>query len=92
MQDGRIPKDILYGELASLSRPAGMTMLRLKDVCKRDLKAGKIIRADLEVTFADRGAWKLSAKTSVKVRERRTGDRWEEKRDRGRQGAESAPI
>ena len=77
MQDGRILKDILYGELASLSRPAGRPMLRFK--------AGNIIRADLEVTAADRGAWKLAAKTSVKVCERSTGDQWEDKRDRARQ-------
>ena len=34
VQDGRIPKDILYGELATGSRPAGRSVLRYKDVCK----------------------------------------------------------
>ena len=89
VQDGRILKDILYGELTCLSRPAGRPMLRFQDVCKRDLKAGNIIPADLEVTAADRGVWKLAAKTSVKVCERRTGDQCEEKRERRRQRAES---
>ena len=37
-QDGRLPKDILYGELATGSRPTGRPTLRYKDVLKRDLK------------------------------------------------------
>ena len=39
MEDGRIPKDILYGELASGKRSVGRPQLRYKDVCKRDMKA-----------------------------------------------------
>ncbi|XP_074636925.1 uncharacterized protein LOC141895086 [Acropora palmata] len=47
MQDGRIPKDILYGELAAGKRPRGRPLLRYKDVCKRDMK-------DLEI---DPNSW-----------------------------------
>ena len=32
----RIPKDILYGELATGTRPIGRPILCFKDVCKRD--------------------------------------------------------
>ena len=39
MEDGRIPKDILYGELAAGQRGVGRPQLRYKDVCKRDMKA-----------------------------------------------------
>ena len=39
MEDGRILKDILYGELASGRRSKGRPQLRYKDVCKRDMKA-----------------------------------------------------
>ena len=42
MKDGRIPKDILYGELAVGKRPRGRPQLRNKDVCKRDMKALEI--------------------------------------------------
>ena len=39
MEDGRIPKDILYGELALGRRTTGRPHLRYKDVCIRDMKA-----------------------------------------------------
>ena len=38
IEEGRIPKDILYGELAS-GRSIGRRQLRYKVVCKRDVKA-----------------------------------------------------
>ena len=39
MDDGRIPKDLLYGELAKGKRLVGRPKLRSKDVCKRDMKS-----------------------------------------------------
>ena len=36
MEDGRIPKYILYGELALGRRTTGRPHLRYKDVCLRD--------------------------------------------------------
>ena len=36
---GHIPKDILYGELASGERTVGCPQQRLKDVCKYKMKA-----------------------------------------------------
>ena len=38
MEDGRIPKDLLYVQLASETRRTGHPTLRFKDVCKRDMK------------------------------------------------------
>lgn len=40
MEDGRIPKDMLYGELAVGTKPKDRPVLRYKDICKRDLKGG----------------------------------------------------
>ena len=54
MHDGRLPKDILYGELATGSRPTGRPTLCYKDVLKRDLKAGGIAPAGFEALAADR--------------------------------------
>lgn len=39
INDGRIPKDLLYGELSTGKRPTGRPQRRFKDVCKRGLKA-----------------------------------------------------
>ena len=41
-RDGGIPKDVLYGELSTGTRPTGRPTLRFKDVCQRYLKAGSI--------------------------------------------------
>ncbi len=92
MQDGRIPKVIMYGELASGTRPTGRPALRYKDVCKRDLKAGSLHPADLEAATADRVSWRLAIRTSIKLSEGKREDQWEEKRQRRWQGAESVPT
>ena len=55
MEDGRIPKVILYGELAVGKRPRGRPQLRYKDVCKRDMRA-------LEI---DSESWKDIAQTAA---------------------------
>ena len=38
MKDGRIPKDILYGELTAEKRNLGHPQLRYRNVCKWDMK------------------------------------------------------
>ncbi|KAL0197530.1 hypothetical protein M9458_006070, partial [Cirrhinus mrigala] len=71
MDDGRIPKDVLYGELATGTRPTGRPILRYKDACKRDLKACGICPADLEVVASDRENWRSTVKTGVLLAEER---------------------
>ena len=61
MEDGRIPKDILYGELAFGKRPRGRPQLRYKDVCKRDMKALEIDPEGWEDIAADRSAGAASS-------------------------------
>lgn len=39
MQDGHIPKNMMYGEVATGHRPVGWPALRFKDICKCNLKA-----------------------------------------------------
>ncbi|GAB1611165.1 uncharacterized protein LOC115228424, partial [Argonauta hians] len=57
MEDGRIPKEVLYGEIAAGPRPVGRPTLRYKDVCKRDLMGCEIDPEDLEEAVSDRAAW-----------------------------------
>ena len=58
MNDGRIPKDILYGEMAAGSRATGRPLLRYKDACRRDFKEMDIVEDSWEEVAADRGAWR----------------------------------
>ena len=60
MHDGRLHKDILYGKLATGSRPTGRPTLRYKDMLKRDLKAGGIGPAGFEALAADRSGWRYT--------------------------------
>ena len=66
MEDGRIPKDILYGELASGRRPKGRPQLRYKDVCKRDIKALDINTGSWEDLAADRMMWRSTLNQHLK--------------------------
>ena len=81
MHDGRLPKDILYGELATGSRPTGRPTLRYKDVLKRDLKAGGIAPAGFEALAADRSGWRYTTESAIKTagsrRERSSGKKRE---------------
>ena len=54
MEDSRIPKDILYDELALGRRTTGRPHLRYKDVCVRDMKAVDIDTMSWEGLTADR--------------------------------------
>ena len=58
MEDGRIPEDLLYGELATGKRPTGRPQLHLKDICKRDVKARAFNTDTWETLACDRCAWR----------------------------------
>ena len=53
-EDGRMPKDILYGQLTSGARPVGRPALRFKDACNRDMKACDINPKGWEAVAEDR--------------------------------------
>ena len=56
MQDCRIPKDLLYCELAKGGRDRGRPLLRHRDVFKRELKALDIDVSSWETIASDRDA------------------------------------
>ena len=92
MEDGRLPKDMLYGELATGSRPAGRPTPRYKDVCKRHLRAGDIAPTDLEALAADRNLWRLTTKFAAVKIEQKLKEQHEMKRQRRRVRAPSDTL
>ena len=80
MEDGRIPKDLLYGELATGKRPTGRPQLSFNDVCKRDLQALGINTDSWEVTATDRDAWRHTVKVGLSQYEETQRLNAEEKR------------
>ena len=69
MEDGRIPKDILYGELALGRRTTGRPHLHYKDVCLRDVKAVDIDTMSWEGLEADCTKWRSALKQHLKAGE-----------------------
>ena len=65
MDDGRIPKDLLYGEFVQGKRPTGRPQLRFKDVCKRDLKALNIDQNNWEATALKQSAWRQTVQKGL---------------------------
>ena len=58
IDDGRIPKDLLYGEIDEAKYPVGRPKLRFKDVCKRDLKALDMPADSVEAMAENRVVWR----------------------------------
>jgi len=82
MDDGRIPKDILYAELASGKRTTGRPQLRFKDVCKRDLKALDIDTNTWEELAQDRSSWRHTVNTGLRAGEEKLRKLADDKRAR----------
>ena len=89
MEDGRIPKYILYGELALGRRITGRPHLRYKDVCVRDLKDVDIDTMSWEGLAADRTKWRSALKQHLKAGEDKLMAAAAEKRARRKEGRSS---
>lgn len=85
MDDGRIPKDILYGELRSGKRSTGRPQLRFKDVVKRDMKALDIDVRSWEDLAADRPRWRSTLLRQIKSGEEKLVHAAENKRAQRKQ-------
>ena len=62
MENGRIPKDILYGQFATGKRDIGRPQLRYRDVVKRDLKALEIKTEHCEELTTDGLSWRSTVR------------------------------
>ena len=76
MEDGRTPKDVLYGWLTSGSRRVGRpAALRSKDTCKRDMKTCKIDTDCWEDAAGDRARWRQKVKQGIEHADSERGSR-----------------
>ena len=89
MEDGRIPKDILYGQLATGKRDTGRPQLRYRDVVKRDLKAIEINTEHWEELATDRLSWRSTLTVRLKTGEDQLKSAAEEKRSRRKERCNS---
>ena len=65
MDNGRIPKDILYAELSSGKRQIGHPQLRFKDVGKNDLRCFGITPSSWENLAQDRPWWQQALRSGL---------------------------
>ena len=80
MEDGRIPKDILYGDLAAGTRTRGRPQLCYRHVCKKDMKTTGIDIKRWEATAANRSLWKQEVKKGLTKAEKEFREAAEVKR------------
>ena len=85
MEDGRIPKDLLFGELATGSRPRGRPHLRFKDLCKRDLLECGHKPAELQSHAADPTSWRGTINAGIKAASEQSRKKKEEKKASNKQ-------
>ena len=90
MSDGRIPKDLLYGELDHGLRPVGRPKLRFKDTCKRDMIEIGLDVENWETLAADRGRWRINCSACLDEGELRIRNEAMARRER-RKAALNAP-
>ena len=80
--DDRIPKQVLYSQLAHGTRSCGGQYKRYKDTLKANLKACNIPTADLEDRAMDRDGWRNECRKAVESFEFRRVQNLKEKRHR----------
>ena len=87
MDDGRMPKDILYGQLVKGSRKQGRPFLRFKDVCKRDMRICSIATDTWESDANDRTSWRQRLIQGIADADQKRFSSAAEKRDRRKQSS-----
>ena len=92
MPEVRIPKKLLYGQLADGSRPLGRPHLRFRDVCKRDLENTGIGPKNWEKLASNRSQWRNVVYRGMERAEKDRRVKAAEKRERRKEKNLSSPI
>ncbi|KAK3882952.1 hypothetical protein Pcinc_012706 [Petrolisthes cinctipes] len=88
MEPFRLPKIMLYGELANGTRPRGAPKLRYKDQLKRTLALTNIDPSSWEQTARDRATWRRAVHHGTTAFEEKRKENEEAKRRRRRERQE----
>ena len=80
MPNHRLPRMMLYSELAKGVRQTGRPLLRFKDVCKNDLREAGIGKDHWQQCSLDRDNWRHLVSTGVQAAEKRRIENLKEKR------------
>ena len=91
MDDSRLPKRLLYGELSTGKRPLGRPKKRFKDTLKEALRHCSIPFSSWEVSAEDRSAWRSTVRSGVAKYEARRRQDKEEKRNQRKDRSSSSP-
>ena len=92
MPEERIPKKLLYGQLADGSRSLGRPHLRFRDVCKRDLENTGIGSKGWERLASNRSQWRSEVYKGMERAEKDRHEKAAEKRERRKEKKLSTPI
>ena len=92
MDTGRIPKDLLYGELVEGRRKTGRPKLRLKDACIRDMIKCSIDPDTWEPQAEDRSAWRAAVRQGTVRAEAERIETATQKRARRKQRTQQASV
>ena len=92
MSDGRIPKDLLYGELDHGLRPVGRPKLRFKDTCKQDIIEIGLDVENWETLAADRGRWRINCSACLDEGELRIRKEANARRERRKVALNAPPA
>ena len=88
MDEGRIPKDILYGQFSEGKRGRGRPLLRYRDVIRFDLLAAGIDLATWETSAFDRPTWRRVVTDGARRFEARRHEEEDANRAKGKRRAE----
>ena len=89
MEDNRLPKQLMFAELASRKRKQGGPLKRLKDCVKASISHAEITPKELEPCANDRTGWRAVTRHATETFEERRRTQIEEARERRKASADA---